>query len=364
MQILDLYFPILDFIAILTTLKYMHIIVDIRTDSPQDILPVRTGIAWARLWIKHKKEDTISFLIYDHQDMVADFHTIVVGKPFLIFWKKRITAQKTNQIFRCVNFSRFSPYDPRIPTISHIWTNAHKLYGDPLESSILRRYNDFLHRYTLKHSTWLIVPDIQIGRELVELYNIQEDRIEIIPYFPVTPFSDIAAINNTITQLPFFIYDGGYGNEANLLSLLSAWEKYKSEWWTHELLLIGAAMDGLSALTQMIRSLDLHNSVRYLWVLDAPTLHTLYQKARGWIYTGPYYSAGIMIEYAQVYKLPLLLSDIHAFDAYSGIKVHPNHSLDITQWLHQLSESQYQESQKHAESMYIHAYEKVLVKKY
>ncbi len=75
-------------------------------------------------------------------------------------------------------------------------------------------------------------------------------------------------------------------------------------------------MEGLSALTQTIRSLDLTGSVRYLGILDDATLHTLYKKARGWVYTGPYYSAGLTIEYARAYQLPLLISDIRAFEGY------------------------------------------------
>jgi hypothetical protein len=45
-------------------------------------------------------------------------------------------------------------------------------------------------------------------------------------------------------------------------------------------LLLGAAMDELSAITQIIRSLGISESVRYLGNIDDTTLDTLYKKAK------------------------------------------------------------------------------------
>ncbi|MFZ2337413.1 MAG: hypothetical protein WAW59_04215 [Patescibacteria group bacterium] len=75
-------------------------------------------------------------------------------------------------MFRCVNFSSFAPYDASIPTISHVWSNAMHLYGEPGQSSLMRRYTDWLRKQIFHRTTTLIVPDIQIGRELVELYDV------------------------------------------------------------------------------------------------------------------------------------------------------------------------------------------------
>jgi hypothetical protein len=71
----------------------------------------------------------------------------------------------------------------------------------------------------------------------------------------------------------------------------------------------------------------------------------------------------LMIEYARVYRLPLLLSDIRVFDRYPWIKIHPNHLLDIVSALHQLEDCAPQNVNIHPENMYIQAYEKMLAKK-
>jgi glycosyltransferase involved in cell wall biosynthesis len=215
----------------------------------------------------------------------------------------------------------------------------------------------------MKQANTLIVPDIQIGRELVELYDIGEDAIEIIPYLPLAELQDAPPLQVIQTQDPYFIYDGGYGNEANILTLLAAWERYCHDGGNYELLLLGSAGDHLSTLTQTIRSLDIHTSVRYLGALDEGAMHRLYTSAEWWIYTWPYYSAWVTIELAVAYKLPMLLSDIVAFRNYVGLKIHPNHTLDIARALSRLETAEYALSQPHHEHAYIEAYEKILSKK-
>lgn len=86
------------------------------------------------------------------------------------------------------------------------------------------------------------------------------------------------------TPVPYFVYDGGYAGESNILTLLAAWERYRRDGGRYELLLLGPALSHLSLLTHMIRSLDLAGSVRYLGYLDDATLATLYSGAKGWIY--------------------------------------------------------------------------------
>lgn len=341
----------------------MHVIVDIRTTSPQETTPVRAGLAWARLWRQYKPDDTLSLLLYEHQEHFEGFSCIVVPQPLGIWWKKNLKQKNTKQVFRCVNFSSFAPYDASIPTISHVWSNAMHLYGEPGQSSLMRRYTDWLRKQIFHRTTTLIVPDIQIGRELVELYDVWENQIEIIPYLPLSQLRDTAPLQMILTPHPYFIYDGGYGNEANILTLLAAWERYRHDWGKYELLLVGSAGEYLSSLTQMIRSLDIAGSVRYLGPIDDGTLHTLYKKAKGWIYTWPYYSAGSIIELAVSYELPMLLSDIVAFQNYDGLRVHPNHTSDIAKSLSQLETIPFQNTHPHHERAYVEAYEKILAKR-
>lgn len=75
-------------------------------------------------------------------------------------------------ITRCVSFSQFSPYDTTIPTIMHVWSNAETFYPPQDESSWARRIHERSRRRMFHHATTIVVPDIQIGREIVELYDL------------------------------------------------------------------------------------------------------------------------------------------------------------------------------------------------
>jgi glycosyltransferase involved in cell wall biosynthesis len=286
MQIFEcfLVFLVLDFLLYSCTLIPMHIIVDIRTTGPQDTSIVRAGRAWADMWQQHKSEDTISYLIYEHQDRFSD-QCIVASRSLWPLTHKRIRPKTGNEVFRCVSFSPLSPYDTSIATTLHVVSNAVTLYPDEATGSIARRVSEWLRKRSLQSATTLIVPDIQIGRELVELYDIDEESIEIIPHLPLRTLSgDTAPIQRIDTPVPYFIYDGGYAGESNILTLLAAWERYRRDGGRYELLLLGPALSHLSLLTHMIRSLDLVSSVRYLGYLDDASLAPLYSGAKGWIY--------------------------------------------------------------------------------
>lgn len=344
---------------------YMHILVDIRTLTPYDILVPRTGLIWVDMWKKYRPDDTISLLVYDYQERQAGYNYINIPKHLGPWWKKPIRPRTGSEIFRCVSFSSLEPYDPTISTIWHIWSNADMLYPNPHDIFWKRRWHEWRRRSALHIPTTIIVPDIQIGRELVEIFDVWEDQLEIIPYLPFDKYKldTVTSFQNIIIDRPYFIYDGGYGEESGLTQLFVAWEQYKHSGGTCDLLLIGSAGNMLSQITHTLRSLDIYSSVRYLWSLDVSSTHHLYSHARGWIYTWAYYGAGPIIEQALTYDLPLLLSDIPSLRNYAGIKVHPSHTLDISNALTSLETAEMVANTYHPDSSYFEAYLKIISKK-
>lgn len=94
----------------------------------------------------------------------------------------------------------------------------------------------------------------------------------------------------------------------------------------------GNSAKNLKFLTDAIRREKLEKWVHITGCLDIASHEALYQRARAWIFVGAYNTARTNVELAQSYGVPLILSDIPAFDLYThAIKIHPNH-------LEQLSE--------------------------
>ena len=115
----------------------MHIIVDIRDAHPLLSMTERYGETWANLWHKYHPLDTFSFLIFDTQ-VAKDPRYIHLPRGIDAWWKKRkLIAHSGNEVYRCVNFSHYDPYDKHIPTLSHIFHNRPSLYPQDGESSYI-----------------------------------------------------------------------------------------------------------------------------------------------------------------------------------------------------------------------------------
>lgn len=123
---------------------------------------------------------------------------------------------------RAVNFSRYAPYDAEIPTVTMIMDMGRWFYDNETNANILRRKErEFEIRRLLKHSSHFVVPSFFTGNELVELWNINEKKVDVLPF---VSFEKIPANEEIFRQnnLPknFFLYDATFGTEANLSILL------------------------------------------------------------------------------------------------------------------------------------------------
>jgi hypothetical protein len=216
----------------------------------------------------------------------------------------------------------------------------------------------------LQNSVATIVPNMFTGNELVELWHAKEEKIEIIPYYPIPSIEpDITILTQFGIQKPYFLYDGSYGNESNIIGLLKGFETYRhTEWGTHSLVLHGYAGDELSHITQLLRTFAISNYVKFVGSIWAKWRETLYQNASGWISVGAYYSGGPAVELAHTYELPLLVSDIPSFSGYTGLKILPNHLEELGKILKQFETYTQVPQPRHDDHAYIRAYEKLIAK--
>ncbi len=339
----------------------MHFFIDIRATDPSRTINRRYAEAWVQLWKKYHTSDTFSFLIYEWQER-KDSTYIVVPKPSWMPWKKTISGDKKG-LFRSINFSDFPPYDPSIPTVSHIFDNASWLYPESKNTSyVARKTIEQTKKKIVEKSIATIVPNMSTGSELVELWHAKEAKIEIIPYIPMSWIPEDPGIFSQFgIEKPYFIYDATYGNEANLAGLLKGFETYRhGKNGKKNLILHGFPGDELSHITQMIRTFDIGNSVKFIGQLSEAWRESLYKNGSGWIYAGGYYGWWPTIELAEFHKLPLLLSDIKIFDDYTGIKLHPNHIDELGEMLDQLENYSYEITEKHHEQTFVKVYEKII----
>ncbi len=309
-------------------MDYMHLIVDIRDAHPLSSFTERYGESWGKLWQKYHPHDSLTFLILDTQIVKWENYVQVPRGPDAWWRKRNLIASKGNEVFRCVNFSLYAPYDRHVPTLTHIFHNRAWLYPNEWETGyIARKTLEYRMHRTIRDSIKIIVPSMSTGLECVELWWVKESDIEIIPYIPLSKW-EIDELTGTHFQIDdsFFLYDGSFWSEGNIISILKGFESYRYLYGgTAKLIMHGSPGHELSNVTQMIRAFDLTEHVKIVGVLEWPKYEWLYANANAWIMLGSYYSGGPRVEYAHTHGLPMILSDVASVRHYGSKLIHPNH---------------------------------------
>ncbi len=341
----------------------MHIFIDIRSWENPDPIMFCYAKQWVKMWKKYHQYDTITYLVSLHDiENLGDPYRII--PPSGLFSRSFPLRQKNtgNMVFRMVNFSKFPPYDRTIPTVSHIFDNSWFLYHLYALPFFQRKTIEKTTRKLISDSRSIIVPDISIGREIVEIFDMPEDRIWVLPFFPFSFHSwDTSLLPVFLQNRQYFLYDGWYGTESNIVKLLVEWGKYAHDAENKPLLiLLWLAWENLSLLTQTLRSFELSDTIKYLWYQNEEHRDILYKNASWWIYVGEYYAWWPAISAAKSYWLPLLLSDIPFFQNENALRIHPQ-KLDTLHLLFDSWTTKYLlEKQSFNEEWFVRAYEKIL----
>ncbi len=344
----------------------MHLVIDIRSTSPIDPILTRYASSWVDLWSARHPTDRISYMHYDHQSCPGNGRSIVVSESSWWRWHKSLSIDGVNEIFRCVNFWSYSPYDPRIVTLSHIWDHGDILYPQKRLSWIEKAMGVHKNKYNTPQDT-IIVPSLSTGQETVEIQHISEDAIEIIPYITLTPGK---WDRHTLTQLSisewYWLYDGSYGSESGVIGLLKWYKDYRDKGGIYSLLLVGKqSQDQTREVSIQIQRMDLMGSVRIIGALEAESVESIYMNAKGWIYVGAYYTGWPRIELARSHHIPLLISDIPSLWDYheNAIRVHPSHLSNLGERLSELEQTKKEEMRKISNDDIIKRYEKIIALK-
>lgn len=191
----------------------MHLIIDIRSRHIEDIYTIRYAKNWAKKWKKFSPSDACTFLILEEQESPEGEAFLRVKNTSWFSAKKSLKPANNNDILRVINFSRYAPYDPMIPTLTHIYDMGRYFYESEVNVNILRRKErEYEIKKIVHNSSHMIVPNFFTGNELVELWNVDESKIDIFPYLPMEPINKIT-IDPEISRLlanPYFLYDGTY----------------------------------------------------------------------------------------------------------------------------------------------------------
>jgi len=266
-----------------------------------------------------------------------------VAKNDSWFSPRRRLTLSSKEIFRSINFSRYAPYDPKVPTTTHIFDLGRWFYDNEVNANILKRKErEYMIKKMLSSSAHIVVPSFSTGSELVELWGVSEAKIDILPFLEMDPIeADERIFSRFHIDQPYFVHDSSYGNESNILPLIRAFGIYVHELQGKAMLVLhGNTGKMLTSLIEAIEHANIVDRVKIVGSLDASEQEALYAHADGWIAIGGYATSRTNIALALSKDLPLLLSDIRAFDMYvHAAKIHPNHLSELPHQLIVLEKS-------------------------
>ena len=304
----------------------MHLLIDIRSPHPSDFSAYFYAKIWVKFWTSFHPHDTISWLLYEDQD-ISETNSFPITRDSSWFQKKKLASHSYGPD-RIISFSREKTVDPSIKTILHISDITEFLYPRSIENWFTRKKREKEYKYILKKAHKIIVPHLDIGRELVEVFQVSEEKIYVIPYLKEKQESknDSPIRHASFFAGEYFFVEGTSGEEWNPLGILTQYSQYVHELHGDKKLFIsGNLWENLWHIASYIRSLDLIDMVKIGGLLPMKEKETLLSHASAWISIGSYYGWGTTIVEAESFGIPLLLSDIPVLREYTGIFIHPNH---------------------------------------
>ena len=153
--------------------------------------------------------------------------------------------------------------------MTHIFDNANILYPRNELGYFERKKKENAYKKLLNKSHHIIVPHLETGMELVEMFGISEKKISVIPYFlPKKEFSSFNLLHPYSITPMYWIVEGTGGDEWNPFQLLQAYSHYIHEHnGTKRLVIVGDLGSNLKYISDCIRGLNIMEYVKIIGTL-------------------------------------------------------------------------------------------------
>ncbi len=175
----------------------------------------------------------------------------------------------------------------------------------------------YLLEKNLQKSDKVICFDSNTTNELIEKFNISENKIEIIPWFfphseKVENFSEIKIDILTKYSIvnKFFIYPGWNWVEKNYEKLIYVFERLKKNWLKVDLVILWENISKNIPLRNLIIKLNMQNNIHFMWIIKESEKFLLYKQSLWTIFPSFYEPFPFRLTEAVYLNSPILTSDL------------------------------------------------------
>ncbi len=182
-------------------------------------------------------------------------------------------------------------------------------------------------RNSIKKADAIIVPYIALSRDIIDIFNIQEEKVQVIP-----PYEQDIHLSYTDAQITkvriqyhltngYFLYDGWWGAHMNLSRMIIAYGEYiKQKQHEHplELVILWREKEDYKDIRNHISQLGIQKYIKILWSLKEEETNIIYQEASGFLFVPLYYGWNPLLNRVKLSKIPIVHSSLDILQEIVG----------------------------------------------
>jgi glycosyltransferase involved in cell wall biosynthesis len=251
----------------------------------------------------------------------------VTRLPILIrYWldhpvRKDVVKQKANVFF---SPDGFIPLGMGIPKVSMVHDVAYLRYPEHLQPRIRSFYKKWMPRY-LAYTDHIITVSEFSKREIIAGYNIPADKISVVyngitnAYKPVSEEQKKLTRDRYTKGRPYFVYLGAIHPRKNILTLIKAFEQFKSSHPSeHQLVLAGRASWHTEEVFKAIAVSKWKDAIHLPGYIATADATVLVASAEAMIYPSLYEGFGLPLVEAMACGVPVICSHVSSLPEVAG----------------------------------------------
>jgi len=251
----------------------------------------------------------------------------VTRLPILIrYWldhpvRKNVLKQKADIFF---SPDGFIPLGMSIPKVSMVHDVAYLRYPEHLQPRIRAFYKKWMPRY-LAYTDHIITVSEFSKSEIIAGYNVPADKISVVyngitdVYKPVSEEQKKITRERYSNSKPYFVYLGAIHPRKNILTLVKAFEQFKSSNPSdHQLVLAGRASWHTEEVFKSIAESKWKDSIHLPGYIATAEATALVASAEAMIYPSLYEGFGLPLVEAMACGVPVICSNVSSLPEVAG----------------------------------------------
>ncbi len=199
-----------------------------------------------------------------------------------------------------------------LPYIFTVWDLGHRTTSYfPEVSGVDWGYREKMYKKMLPRATYIITANQTGKKEIIKYYNIDEDRIKIVP-FPVTLMcKGDEKKPNFVSDKPFFFYPAQFWPHKNHIVIVEAMAVLRDKYGLKPLFyLTGGDKGNKSYIEKKVIEYELENQVLFTGFISNEELKYLYTHASAMVFASLMGPNNLPPVEAVYLKCPIIISDI------------------------------------------------------